>query len=159
MKPTWDEYFINMLSAVGARASCDRGRSAAILTRNNRILSTGYVGAPTGLPTCDDEGHILEARCPINTEHIVVGELSRHCIRTFHAEMNAILGCAREGVSTIEATLYCDMVPCRNCGMAVIQAGIIRVVAKNRYQRDEDTRKMFELSHIELVVLDESTTY
>jgi dCMP deaminase len=155
IKPTWDEYFVNMLDAVATRASCDRGRSAAILTRNNRILSTGYVGAPTGLPTCDDEGHIIERRILVyGSNHI-----SEHCIRTFHAEMNAILGCAREGVSTINSTLYCNMVPCRNCGMAVIQAGITRVVAKNKYQKDEETRKMFELSHIELVVLDENTTY
>lgn len=157
LKPTWDQYFINMLDAVATRASCDRGRSAAILTRNNRILSTGYVGSPTGLPTCDEEGHILEHRfltCAPFPEAV-----STHCIRTFHAEMNAILGCAREGVKTISSTLYCSMVPCRNCGMAVIQAGIIRVVAKNRYQRDEETRKMFILSHIELVVLDENTTY
>jgi deoxycytidylate deaminase len=73
--------------------------------------------------------------------------------------MNSILGCAREGVSTIGSTLYCSMTPCRNCGMAIIQAGIIRVVAKNRYQADQITREMFKLCHIELVVLREDVTY
>lgn len=154
IKPNWDEYFINMLDAVAMRASCDRGRSAAILTRNNRIISTGYVGAPKGLPTCDDEGHIME-------NHISSNGLinSWHCVRTFHAEMNAILGCAREGVSTIGSTLYCHMLPCRNCGMAIIQAGIIKVIAKNRYHSDDETRIMFDKTNIEWVVLDNSTTY
>jgi dCMP deaminase len=123
------------------------------LTRNNRIISTGYVGAPKGLPTCDEDGHIIETT--IHPD----GSSSAHCVRTFHAELNAILGCAREGVSTIGSTLYCSMTPCRNCGMAIIQAGIIRVVAKNRYQADGLTRQMFELCHIELVVLREDVTY
>ena len=148
VKSTWDQYFVDMLEAVGKRASCDRGRSAAIITKNNRIISTGYVGSPIGLPSCDEAGHIMEYQ----------GN-SEHCVRTFHAELNAILGCAREGVSTIGSTLYCTMVPCRVCGMACIQAGIVRVVAKNCYHKDFDTREMFQKIGIELVVLYQEELY
>lgn len=150
IRPTWDQYFLDMLSSVRARASCDRGRSAAILTKRNRIISTGYVGSPAGLPSCDEIGHDL---IEVNDGNMV----SQHCVRTFHAEMNAILGCAREGVSTDGSTLYCHMVPCRNCGMAVIQAGIVRVVALNPYQKDHETRKMFDIAGIELVVVNSGT--
>jgi len=150
-KPGWDEYFIGMLDAVAARASCDRGRSSAILVKNNRIISTGYVGAPKGLPTCDEVGHDFEER--IHDGH------STHCVRTFHAEMNAILGCAKEGVSTVGATMYCSMVPCRNCGMAVVQAGIVRVVARMEYQRGELTKRMFETTGIELMILSKNAPH
>ena len=151
-RPDWDTYFINMLEAIGKRASCDRGRSAAILVKNHRIISTGYVGSPIGLPDCDELGHELGTF----TEN---GETSSHCLRTFHAELNAILGCAREGVSTVGSTLYCSMVPCRVCGMAVIQAGIVRVVAANKYHKDLRTRDMFKKASIELKVMDENVTY
>ena len=155
IRPSWDEYFLGMLPAVSARASCDRGRSSAILVRNNRILSTGFVGAPTGLPDCYEAGHLLINRLDTNIDGTIISD-SIHCTRTFHAEMNAILSCAKEGVSTIGATMFCTMVPCITCGMAIIQASIIRVVALNRYQKDQTTRDMFLKTGIELVVISEN---
>jgi dCMP deaminase len=174
IKPDWDEYFIGMLEAVSARASCNRGRSAAILTRNNRIISTGYVGSPVGLPSCDEVGHLIELRVMENDVipflsceepnvclSINYDKMSKHCVRTFHAEMNAILSCAKEGVSTLDATMYCTMVPCRNCAMAIIQAGIIRVVAAHPYQKSAETFEMFDMVKppIELKVLSKEYLY
>ena len=167
-RPSWDEYFLNMLNAVSTRATCDRGKSSAILVRNNRIISTGYVGAPIGLPSCDEVGHqmrrIVVMEIPsytdIGTEVCEAGyETSEHCIRTLHAEHNAILNCAKEGVSTIGSTVYCTMVPCRNCAMAIIQAGIIRVVAKHPYQKGEESIEMFKTVGIELEVLSTKELY
>ena len=174
IKPDWDEYFIGMLPAVSARASCNRGRSAAILTRNNRIISTGYVGAPAGLQSCDEVGHLIELRVMENDVipflsceepnvclSINYDKMSKHCVRTFHAEMNAILSCAKEGVSTLDATMYCTMVPCRNCAMAIIQAGIIRVVAAHPYRKSAETFEMFDMVKppIELKVLSKEYLY
>src|SRR5437762_13097291 len=91
-RPSWDEYFIGMANYVGTRATCDRGRSGAVIARDKRVISTGYVGSPPGLPHCDDAGHDL---------HIVTnddGSTSEHCIRTKHAEENAIAHAARYGV-------------------------------------------------------------
>ena len=157
-RPSWDEYFLGMLPAVSARASCDRGRSSAILVRNNRILSTGFVGAPTGLPDCYEAGHLLINRLDTNIDGTIISD-SIHCTRTFHAEMNAILSCAKEGVSTIGATMFCTMVPCITCGMAIIQAGIIRVVAKHPYQKGEESIEMFKTVGIELEVLSTKELY
>ena len=152
MRPSWDQYFLGMLDSVSARASCNRGKSGAILVRHHRIIGTGYVGAPIGLPSCDEVGHQM----------ITVfenGERSDHCVRTFHAELNAILSCAKEGISTVNATMYCTMVPCRMCAMAIIQAGIICVVAKNRYQKDGETRDLFKKTGVRLIVLSENVLY
>ena len=167
IKPSWDEYFLGMLEAIGRRASCDRGRSAAVLVKNNRIISTGYVGAPTGLPSCDEVGHLIERRSLlIGSDLHKTGEpysdrieISEHCVRTFHAEMNAILSCAKEGVSTVGATMYCTMVPCRNCAMAIIQAGIIRVVAMNAYHKGQDAFDMFKQTNIDIKVINQSYLY
>jgi dCMP deaminase len=161
-KPNWDEYFIGMLSSIAARASCDRGRSAAILVKNNRILSTGYVGAPAGLPECDDIGHELALISISRESQIDKGKMmvtSQHCLRTNHAELNVIANAARDGHITNEATLYCSMVPCETCAKLIIQSGIVRVVAKNAYHRSEITKKLFLLTHITLKVIDENTTY
>ena len=161
-KPSWDEYFLNMLNVVSTRATCDRGKSSAILVRNNRIISTGYVGAPIGLPSCDEVGHqLVKITATEILSDTVLGESSQsiHCIRTLHAEHNAILNCAKEGVSTIGSTVYCTMVPCRNCAMAIIQAGIIRVVAKHPYHKGDESIAMFETVGIELEVLSTKELY
>lgn len=132
-RPPWDEYFLGILPAIAARASCDRGRSAAIIVdSDNNIISTGYVGAPSGLPDCYEAGHDLR-----------VYDSSVHCVRTIHAELNAILNAAKKGVPCKGATLYCTMVPCHNCSKAIIQCGIKRVVAISDYQRSEYAKENF----------------
>ncbi|MDR0483917.1 MAG: cytidine/deoxycytidylate deaminase family protein [Alphaproteobacteria bacterium] len=146
-RPTWDEYFLNILDAVSQRATCDRGKSGCVITLDNRILSTGYVGSPAGLPSCDEVGHLLRE---VKYEN---GEVKQHCVRTIHAEQNAIVYAARYGVSLLGATLYCSMVPCQACCMLIIASGIKRVVAKNDYQSSSNTKEMFKQADIELVVI------
>jgi dCMP deaminase len=170
MRPTWEEYFISVLDAISLRGSCDRGRCGAVLVRDNRILATGYVGAPSGLPTCEDEGHQLVKRCIIPEKEfnhqgefidglMPTYEFTTHCVRTVHAEINAILNCARNGVSTLGSTLYVGMTPCVTCTMAIIQAGIVEVIAKNQYQKGSESIEMFNKIGIKYKTLNESLLY
>jgi len=173
MRPSWQEYFLSILDATALRASCDRGKSACVIVRDNRILATGYVGAPSGLPSCDEVGHELIKRCELpyskdeekewfnNTQFYYPDEIhfSTHCIRTVHSEINAIVNCARNGVSTLGATLYCSMTPCPACGMAIIQAGIIEVIVKNPYQKGAKSIQMFNEVGIKYTCLNDNLLY
>ena len=117
-RPSWDEYFMNIVKMIGLRGTCDRGRSGCVITRDKRIISTGYVGSPVGLKHCDEIGHEM------NTVMYADNHESRHCIRTAHAEQNAIIQAARFGVALEGATLYCKMTPCYACAKMIINAGI-----------------------------------
>lgn len=147
-KISWDAYFLNQLEGIAAKATCDRGRSGALIARDKRQLTTGYVGSPVGLPHCDEEGHLFEMR--YNSE----GTSSKHCIRTTHAEANAIAQAAKAGISINGATLYCKMVPCRDCAKLIINSGIKKVVAAKDYQRSELTKEWFDSAKIDLVIID-----
>lgn len=171
---SWDEYFLKCMDAAALRASCDRGKSACIIVKDNRILATGYVGAPSGIPSCDEVGHELVKRCEIpidkwdkalfyveDTHEDVIPEsrFTTHCVRTVHAEQNAILNCARNGMSTLGATMYVTMTPCKVCAMMIIQAGIEKVVARNKYQKDAQSRILFEQAGVRLSILSETELY
>ncbi len=154
IRPSWDEYFMGITRAVAARGTCDRGRSGAIIVKNKRIVSTGYVGSPVGLEHCDEAGHLFHD--VLNED----GTQSKHCVRTTHAEQNAIVQAARFGMSIDGSTLYCKMEPCFVCCKMIINAGIKRVVCEKRYQRAQLTRDFFGKAGVELVVLnDELETY
>lgn len=164
MRITWDEYFLKCMDAAALRASCDRGKSACIIVKDNRILATGYVGAPSGLPSCDEVGHQLVKRCEMSEfDFTKTGwnekSFSTHCIRTVHAEQNAIINCARNGISTLGATMYVTMTPCAVCARMIIQAGISKVIARNKYQKDSESRFLLGLAGIELIVLEEKELY
>jgi dCMP deaminase len=147
-RPSWDEYFLEIRAAVAKRATCDRGRSGCVIAKDRQILSTGYVGAPAGLPHCDEVGHQFK-----DTIH-EDGHISRHCVRTAHAEMNAIVNAAKRGVAIDGATMYTQMTPCQTCAMAIINAGIKRVVCIRRYHAAADTERMFALVGIKLDFVD-----
>lgn len=149
-RPSWDEYFLDLIEAVAKRATCDRGRSACVITKANRIIATGYVGSPPGLPHCDDAGHLF--RKVVDED----GQIRTHCVRTIHAEQNAICQAARHGVALDGATLYCTMEPCRVCAMLIIASGIKRVVARRRYHAGADTREMFRDVGVDLVVKEDA---
>ena len=121
IRPGWDDYFMTIAKIVGTRSTCDRLRAGAVLVKNNRIISTGYNGAPPGLPHCDGEaGHLME---------------DGHCVRTIHGEHNAILQAALiPGASTEGATLYAKYSFCIHCSKYVIAAGIKRVVIAKIYR-------------------------
>lgn len=146
LRPSWDEYFIGMADYVGSRATCDRGRSGCVIVRDKRVISTGYVGSPPGLPHCDDVGH--EMHTVINED----GTKSEHCIRTAHAEQNAIAQAARFGVALEGATLYCRMVPCYVCAKLSITAGIERIVAKNDYHASKRSKEILKQAGIRLEI-------
>ena len=146
-RPSWDEYFIQMADLVGTRGTCDRGRAGAVITKDKRILSAGYAGSPVGLPHCDEVGHEMHT---VTNED---GTTSRHCIRTAHAEQNAIANAARVGVGVEGATLYCKMLPCYICAKMIINAGIKRVVALKDYHATKRSKEIFSDAGIELVII------
>ena len=158
-RPTWDEYFLAMIPLVGARATCDRGRSGClIVSPENRILMSGYVGSPPNMQHCDEAGHEFEWRIEEDPDDIMSvyelqDKLHRHCIRTIHAEANAIYACARAGVSCEGATIYCTMTPCRRCAEAVVQSGIKKVVTSAEYHRPGDAMIYFEKAGVELITV------
>jgi len=144
-RPSWDEYFMSIVNAVGQRATCDRGRSGCVIVKEKRILTTGYVGAPSGLPHCDEVGHLMKS---VTHED---GSISQHCLRTAHAEANAISQAARFGISLDGATLYCKMTPCDACAKLLINAGIKKVVCEKRYHRG--AQELLEKAGIEVNVM------
>jgi dCMP deaminase len=150
-RPSWDEYFMKMVDIVGSRSTCDRARNAgSVIAKNNRIVSTGYVGSPIGLPHCDEVGH--EMNTVINED----GTQSRHCIRTTHHEQNAICQAARFGIALDGATLYCKMTPCYTCAKMIINAGIKRVVCAQDYHASQRSKEIFKEAGIDYTLLDET---
>jgi len=120
------------------RGTCDRGKSGAVIVRNGRIISTGYVGAPRGLPHCDEVGHEL---------------VNDHCLRSTHAEQNAIINAAKDGISTDNGIMYCTMVPCYACAKMIINAGIQKVFADYDYHASARTKEVFAESGVSLELI------
>jgi dCMP deaminase len=149
-RPSWDEYFLQLAEMVGSRGTCDRGRSGAVLVKNKRILATGYVGAPVGLPSCDEVGHEM------HTVTMEDGSTSQHCIRTAHAEQNAINNAARVGVAIEGGTMYCKMTPCYKCAQSIINSGIVRVVSENDYHASKRSKEIFKKAGIKLEILNKN---
>jgi len=117
-RPSWDEYFMRIAAEVAQRSTCTRANVGAVVTKDKRILTTGYNGAPRGLPHC------LEVGCLM---------VDGHCVRTIHAEQNALLQGALHGVALAGGTLYVTHQPCLNCAKMIINAGIVRVVFTQAY--------------------------
>ncbi len=153
-RPSWDEYFMEITRTVAKRATCSRGRSGCVIARDNQILVTGYVGSPTGLPHCDEVGHQMK-----KMQH-EDGSVTQHCVRTVHAEQNAICQAAKRGISIDGGTLYCKMTPCRTCAMLIINCGIKRVVCEKKYHDSADSLAMFAQAGVTIEHLnDEVQTY
>ncbi len=144
IRPSWDDYFLGIARAVAERATCDRGRSGCVIVRDKAILVTGYVGSPTGLPHCDEVGHQMKKM--IHED----GRITQHCVRTVHAEQNAICQAAKYGISLNGGTLYCKMTPCRTCAMLIINCGIRRVVCEYRYHAGGESEELFRLAGIDI---------
>ncbi len=136
-RPSWDEYFMRIAKEVATRATCPRRSVGAVIALDRRILTTGYNGAPHGLAHCTEVG------CKI---------VDGHCQRALHAEQNAILQAALNGVSTRGATVYVTCQPCNACAKMIINAGIERVVFEGDYP-DPFAMELFEEAGMELVRL------
>lgn len=146
-RPSWDEYFLKIMAMVGSRGSCDRGRAGCVIARDNRIVATGYAGSPIGLAHCDEVGHEM---------HTVThsdGKQSKHCIRTTHAEQNAICEAARMGIALDGGTLYCKMTPCYTCAKMIINAGIKRVVCSFDYHASARSKEVFREANIDFKLI------
>ncbi len=143
-RPSWDEYFMEIANAVSSRATCDRGKSGCVIVRDRQILVTGYVGSPKGLPHCDEVGHQMK-----KTVH-EDGTTTEHCVRTVHAEQNAICQAAKLGIALQDSTLYCRMTPCRVCAMLIINCGITRVVCEKKYHAGAESEEMFQKAGVTL---------
>jgi dCMP deaminase len=134
-RASWDEYFMNIAKEVATRSTCDRKHVGAVIVRDKSILATGYNGSVRGLGHCDDEGHLME---------------DGHCVRTVHAEANAIVQAARNGMRIDGASITVTASPCWGCFRLIANAGIVRIVFGEFY-RDQ---KIFDVSQklgIELV--------
>ncbi|MFC1649829.1 cytidine/deoxycytidylate deaminase family protein, partial [Patescibacteria group bacterium] len=99
-RPTWDDYFMDIAKSIAKRGTCDRGRAGTVISKNNQLLVSGYVGSPSGFPHCDDVGHQMKRVVHENDS------VTQHCVRTVHSEQNAIVQAARRGISIDGATLY-----------------------------------------------------
>ncbi|HPE39490.1 MAG TPA: cytidine/deoxycytidylate deaminase family protein [Bacteroidales bacterium] len=151
VRPSWDEYFMEIAHTVSKRATCDRGRSGCVIVRDRQILVTGYVGSPIGMPHCDDVGHQMKQMVHED------GSVTNHCVRTVHAEQNAICQAAKLGISLLNSTLYCRMTPCRVCAMLIINCGITRVVCEKKYHAGSESEEMFKMAGVKLEFFSEQT--
>ena len=120
-RPTWNEYFLNIAREVAQRSTCERAQVGAVIVKDKRILTTGYNGSPRGLAHCTEIGCLMD---------------NGHCVRTLHAEQNAIIQAALHGVITEGATIYVTHQPCFNCAKTIINAGISEIVYDREYHDD-----------------------
>lgn len=134
---SWDEYFMNIARQVATRATCDRKHVGAVIVRDKTILSTGYNGSIRGLPHCSDAGHLME---------------DGHCVRTVHAEANAICQAARNGVRIEGADIYTTASPCWSC-FRLIANSSIRRICYGEFYRDRRSIEIAAELGIELVDL------
>lgn len=145
LRPTWDDYFMEVANTIAKRGTCDRGRVGCVIAKDKQLLTTGYVGSPVGFPHCDDVGHQIKK---LTHED---GTITKHCVRTVHAEQNAIVQAAKRGIAIEGATLYTKMTPCRVCAMLLINAGIKRVYCKRKYHDGRESEQMFKKAGVKVV--------
>ncbi len=144
-RPSWDKYFLKITQDVSERATCVKRKVGAIIVQNNRILTTGYNGAPKGF------SHCTEQTCIRRQMQVPSGQRHELC-RGLHAEQNAIIQAAVHGVKIDGGTLYCTYQPCVICVKMMINAGIKRLVYSGGYP-DELAAEMLKESDMEVVEL------
>ena len=140
MRRSWEEYFMNIAEIVSERGTCDRAYVGCVLVnKDNRIVSTGYNGSISGNPQCDEVGHKMR---------------DGHCIATIHAEINALIYCAKEGITVKNSVCYVTHFPCLNCTKALIQAGISKIIYKKAYRVDEYALELLDNNKIPYIQID-----
>lgn len=136
---TWDQYFILNAHLISMRSTCNRLNVGSVLVKNNRIISTGYNGGISGDDHCIDEG------CYV---------VDNHCLRCLHAEENAILQCALEGVSTKGSQIYVTHFPCIHCMKKILQAGITKIYYTHDYKNHEYCYHLLRISKVDAIKLE-----
>lgn len=144
----WHDYFVDIAEMVATRSTCSRKHVGAVIVKDRTILATGYNGSIAGTPHCNDDNHMM---------------VNNHCVRTVHAEINAIAQAARKGVAIEGAVIYTTVSPCWECFKVLANAGIRRIFYKENYNLDEridttiknDTHWSFKPLDIQLIYLGE----
>ena len=136
---SWETYFMNIAREVATRSTCDRKHVGAVIVRDKTILSTGYNGSIKGLPHCDEAGHEM---------------VEGHCIRTTHAEANAIVQAAKNGVKIDSAEIYVTASPCYNCFKLIANSGI-KIIYYHEFYRDDRILDRAKEVGIKLVSLED----
>lgn len=131
----WDQYFMIQAALLASRSTCKRLSVGAVLVRDKRIIGSGYNGSVAG----DD--HCIDGDCYLR---------DGHCVRTIHAEMNALLQCARFGISTDQAMVYVTDFPCLQCTKSLLQAGITQINYLRNYHNDEYAMRLLKLKGVVL---------
>ncbi|MBM4159641.1 MAG: dCMP deaminase family protein [Ignavibacteria bacterium] len=137
----WHDYFMKIAEQVATRSTCDRKHVGAVIVRDKTILSTGYNGSLRGAPHCDDAGHDLE---------------NGHCVRTVHAEANAVAQAAKNGVRIDDSEIYVTASPCLTCFKLIANAGV-RVVYYKEFYRDERITQYAKQSGVQLIYMGKSS--
>src|SRR5215468_9750863 len=139
-RSSWDQYFMDIATQVATRSTCDRKHVGAVIVRDKTILSTGYNGSIRGMPHCDDVGHLME---------------DGHCVGTVHAEANAIIQSAKNGVRIEGAEIYTTASPCWSCFKLIANAGI-RTIYYGEFYRDTRSVEIASRLGIDLIDLSQS---
>jgi dCMP deaminase len=130
---SWQDYFMANAELISKRSTCDRAFVGAVLVKDNRIIATGYNGGVAATANCNEVGHQMD---------------DGHCIRTVHAEMNALIQCAKEGISTNGTEIYVTHFPCINCTKALLQAGIKKITYKTAYHIHPFAIELLEVKNV-----------
>lgn len=136
MRKDWHEYFMDIAELVSTRSTCDRKKVGAVIVKDKNILATGYNGSIAGLPHCDEIGHDM---------------VSGHCVRTIHAEQNAIVQAAKHGVKIQDAEIYINTYPCWNCFKLIANSGIKKIYYKDAYNIDTRIPEAARKLNIEII--------
>ena len=136
---SWETYFMNIANEVATRSTCDRKYVGAVIVREKTILSTGYNGSIKGLPHCDEAGHEM---------------VDGHCVRTTHAEANAIVQAAKNGVEINQSEIYVTASPCYNCFKLIANAGI-KTIYYGEFYREDRILEHAKEAGIDLVSLED----
>lgn len=118
MRKPWHNYFMDTAETIASMTTCDRKKVGCVIVKDKRILATGFNGSISNAEHCDDVGHMIE---------------DNHCVRTVHAEVNAIAQCAKYGINCNEASIYINTLPCWNCFKTLINSGIIAIYFRDEY--------------------------
>jgi dCMP deaminase len=129
----WKEYFMAQAKIIAMRSTCPRAHVGAIITKDNQILATGYNGSVKGAEHCSDVGCLIR---------------DGHCVRTIHAEINAVIQAAKHGVTLEDATIYVTHFPCYHCTKAIVQAGVRELFYEQGYRMDEEALKLLSINDI-----------
>ena len=137
---SWDKYFMMQAVLLASRSTCNRLSVGAVLVRDKRVIAGGYNGSVSGDDHCTDVG-----------DYLVDG----HCLRTIHAEANAIAQCARFGISTDGAEIYVTDFPCLQCTKSLLQSGIKKINYLRNYHNDEYVMHLIKLKNVDKNILED----